>query len=43
MSTIPKRLDELDVPYDLERVLEIISTRYPDIRSIVNQIEFEFG
>ena len=43
MSTIPKRLDELGVSYDPERVLEIISTRYPDIRSIVNQIEFEFG
>lgn len=42
-STIPTKLTELGWHFDTERVLQIISLYYPDMRSVVNKIEYEFG
>lgn len=42
-DVIQNRLNDLNVQYESRRVYEIVATRYPDIRSIVNQIDFEFS
>ena len=42
-STIPTKLTELGWKFDTERVYQIISLYYPDIRSVVNKIEYEFS
>jgi putative ATPase len=41
-STIPTKLTELGWKFDTERVLQIISLHYPDMRSVLNKIEYEF-
>jgi DNA polymerase III delta prime subunit len=42
-STIPTKLTELGWKFDTERVFQIISLYYPDMRSVVNNIEYEFA
>jgi DNA polymerase III delta prime subunit len=42
-DAIQKRLRDLAVQHDPHRVYEIVATRYPDLRSIVNQVDFEFS
>lgn len=42
-STIPTKLTELGWKFDTERVWQVISLYYPDMRSVVNKIEYEFG
>lgn len=41
-STIPTKLTELGWKFDTERVVQIISLHYPDMRSVVNKIQYEF-
>jgi replication factor C subunit 3/5 len=38
-----RKLPELNVQYDRKRLTEIVGIYYPDLRSIANNIEFEFA
>lgn len=40
---IPERLDSMGIEFDSAKAQEIISTYYPDMRSIANRLDFEFG
>lgn len=40
---IPERFDSMGIEYNLEKVQEIISTYYPDMRAVANRLDFEFG
>jgi putative ATPase len=42
-TTIPTKLTELGWKFDTERVWQIISLYYPDMRSVINNIEYEFA
>ena len=37
------KLAEYGILYDKRRLIEIIGTNYPDLRSIAQKIEFEFA
>lgn len=41
--TIPTKLTELGWKFDTERVCQIIDLHYPDMRSVINNIEYEFS
>lgn len=42
-TAIPTKLTALGWKFDAERVWQLISLHYPDMRSVVNKIEYEFG
>lgn len=43
IGSISGRLSELGISFNLERLVRIVSIHFPDLRTIANEIEFEFG
>ena len=42
LRTIRSRLSELNVEFDEKRLTQIVNLKFPDYRSIANEVEFEF-
>ena len=40
---IPAKLTELGITFDLDRVHQILQIHFPDMRAVINKIEYEFG
>jgi DNA polymerase III delta prime subunit len=40
---LEERLSDAGLPYDSERLKEIVNIHFPDFRSIANQLQFDFG
>ena len=40
---IPAKLTELGITFDLDRVHQILQIYFPDMRAVINKIEYEFG
>jgi hypothetical protein len=43
MERYRKVFQETGIPYDQDRVREIVRTHYPDLRAIANHLDVEFA